>query len=59
MAANMEKFATQLDRDVLIALKEYAYTEGNQIQSVVNIALRETQGSKARHRCLPEKYPAA
>ena len=31
MAANMEKFATQLDRDVLIALKEYAYTEGNQI----------------------------
>jgi len=56
MAANMEKFSTQLDRDVLIALKEYAYTE---IQSVVNIALRETQGSKARHRCLPEKYPAA
>ena len=24
MAANMEKFATQLERDVLIALKEYA-----------------------------------
>ena len=41
MAANMEKFATQLERDVLIALKEYASTEGKQIQSVVNIALKE------------------
>ena len=52
MAANMEKFATQLERDVLIALKEYASREGKQVQSVVNMALREfleSQGSKTRY----------
>ena len=60
IAANMEKFATQLERDVLIALKEYASREGKQVQSVVNMALREfleSQGSKTRYWCLPEKYP--
>ena len=48
MAANMEKFATQLERDVLIALKEYASTEGKQIQSVVNIALKEFLASQGQ-----------
>ena len=48
MATNMEKFATQLERDVLIALKEYASTEGKQIQSVVNMALKEFLASQGK-----------
>ena len=48
MAANMEKFATQLERDVMIALKEYASREGKQVQSVVNMALREFLESQGK-----------
>ena len=56
MAANMEKFATQLERDVLIALKEYASRDG-QTNSIggeygpkgIFRVPRETQGSKTRY----------
>lgn len=40
MAANREKFATQVDRDVLAAIRQIAKDEGRQLQAVVEEALK-------------------
>jgi len=49
---NRQKFATQMDAELLRRLREYAKSEGRQIQSVVEEAvqklLKERQGYQMR-----------
>lgn len=40
MAAAREKFATQVDRDLLAAIRKIAKDEGRQLQAVIEDALR-------------------
>ena len=40
MSAHREKFATQVDRNVLAAIRQIAKEEGRQLQSVVEEALK-------------------
>ena len=61
-----KKFATQMDADLLRRLREYAKSEGRQIQSVleeaVEMMLKEKQGYvmrpdvKAAHDAVLKKY---
>jgi hypothetical protein len=48
MAAKLEKFATQLESEVLAALKKYSEQEGRKIQSVVNSALKQYLGAQGK-----------
>ena len=41
MSATREKFATQVDAELLKAVRQLAKSEGRQIQAVVDDALRE------------------
>lgn len=52
MAGNREKFATQVDRDVLVAIRKIAKDEGRQLQAVVEEALKAhvEQREKGRPR---------
>jgi hypothetical protein len=68
MAAMREKFATQVDRDLLAEIRKIAKDEGRQLQAVIEDALRAhvEQRSKAtprRHvmdayRSTPPRYDA-
>lgn len=58
MARNREKFATQVDRDVLVAIRKIAKDEGRQLQSVVEEALKEHVEQKAKSRPRPEVMTA-
>lgn len=46
MARQREKFATQVDVELLASVREFARAEGRQIQSVVEDALREHLASR-------------
>ncbi len=52
MAANRGKFATQVDKDVLAAIRQIAKDEGRQLQAVVEEALKAhiEQRGKAKPR---------
>ena len=54
MAVIREKFATQVDSDLLAAVRQLAHDEGLQIQAIVEDALREhltaQDNTKARGR---------
>lgn len=52
MAAMREKFATQVDRDLLAEIRKIAKHEGRQLQSVIEDALRShvEERSKAKPR---------
>jgi hypothetical protein len=52
MTVVREKFATQVDRDVLAAIRKIAKAEGRQLQSIVEEALKAhvEQHGKARPR---------
>ena len=41
MANTKEKFATQVDKDILATIKDIANDEGRQIQALVNEALAD------------------
>ena len=59
MPTPMKKFATQLESDVLRALKAFSKQEGKQIQSVVNTALKqylESQGKPQARKHVLEAY---
>lgn len=40
MSTTREKFATQVDKDVLAAIRKIAKDEGRQLQSIIEDALR-------------------
>jgi hypothetical protein len=54
MAVIREKFATQVDSDLVAAVRQLAHDEGRQIQAIVEDALREhltaQDNTKARGR---------
>jgi len=52
MAAMREKFATQVDKDLLAEIRKIAKDEGRQLQSVIEDALRAhvEERSKAKPR---------
>ena len=50
MAAVREKFATQVDAELLESVRELAKSEGRQIQAVVEDALREHLEAKQSPR---------
>ena len=62
MSQTKQKFATQIDTDLLAALKDKAQSEGRKIQSVVEDALRshlEGQDSQAPRRAVMEAYQSS
>ena len=62
MSQTRQKFATQIDRELLVALKDKAQSEGRKIQSVVEDALRnhlEGQDSQTPRRAVMEAYQSS
>ena len=62
MSQMKQKFATQIDTDLLAAVKDKARSEGRKIQSVVEDALRshlEGQDSQTPRRAVMDAYQSS
>ncbi|PWB84106.1 MAG: hypothetical protein C3F11_03150 [Methylocystaceae bacterium] len=58
MAGTREKFATQIDRDVLAAIRRIAKEEGRQLQSIMEEALRAHVDQRSKARAWPHVMTA-